>query len=152
MNINSLKKLDYIDVDHCGLKRVDLRNLKQLKELIWNYSKCETMLFKNNKKLENVEIIHNRIKGTLNLSDMSSLWNFYCDHNKITEIYASRKLKEFNNLSCEYNKLKKINLYHTYVERIYAKHNPKLKVAYLQYRGAADFHFDKGVKKHYKED
>ena len=151
MNINSLKKLDYIDVDHCGLKKVDLRNLKQLEELMWNYSKCETMLFKNNKKLEQVEITHNRIKGTLNLSDMSSLWNFYCDHNKIAEIYASKKLKDFNNLSCEYNKLKKINLYHTYVERIYAKHNPRLKVAYLNAWGGVLYHFDKGVKKHYKE-
>ena len=152
MNINSLKKLDYIDVDHCGLKIVDLRNLKKLKYLTWNKSKCETILFKNNKKLENVEIIHNRIKGTLNLSDMSSLWNFYCDHNKIKEIYASKKLKEFNDLSCEYNKLKKINLYHTWVERIYAKHNPTLKVAYLNHWGGALYHFDKGVKKHYKED
>ena len=151
MNINSLKKLHSINVDYCGLKKVDLRNLKQLEKLIWNYSKCETMLFKNNKKLENVEVIHNRIKGTLNLSDMSSLWNFYCDHNKIAEIYASKKLKDFNNLSCEYNKLKKINLYHTYVERIYAKHNPRLKVAYLNAWGGVLYHFDKGVKKHYKE-
>ena len=152
VNLNSLKKLKILYAYHCGLKKADLRNLKQLIYLAWRYSKCETMLFKNNKKLENVEIIHNRIKGTLNLSDMSSLWNFNCDHNKIKEIYASKKLKEFNDLSCQYNKLKKINLYHTYVERIYAKHNPRLKVAYLQYRGGSDFHFDKGVKKYYKED
>ena len=149
-NLNSLKKLEYIHVDYCGLKKVDLRNLKQLKELVWNYSKCETMLFKNNKKLEQVEISYNRIKGTLNLSDMSSLWSFYCDHNKITEIYASKKLKEFNFLFCEYNKLKKINLYHTYVEHIYAEHNPTLKAAYLNAWEGVLYYFDKGVKKHYK--
>ena len=151
VNINSLKKLDYLYAYRCGLKKVDLRNLKQLEDLQWRYGKCEKMLFGNNKKLLWVDISHNKIKGKLNLS-RCQIWNFTCDHNKITEIYADRTLKDMNNLSCEYNKLKKINLYHTYVERIYAKHNPKLKVAYLQYRGGSDFHFDKGVKKHYKED
>ena len=151
VNINSLKKLDYLHAYRCGLKKVDLRNLKQLDFLQWCYGKCEKMLFGNNQNLHWVDISHNKIKGKLDLSKCY-IWNFTCDHNKITEIYADRTLKDMNNLSCEYNKLKKINLYHTYVERIYAKHNPKLKVAYLQYRGGSDFHFDKGVKKHYKED
>ena len=151
MNINYLKKLQYINVEHCGIRVVDLRNLSRLKSLSWNKSNCRTILFANNTKLERVDISRNKLTGALDLSDMKRLWNFYCDHNKITEIYASKKLKEFNDLSCEYNNLKKLNFYNTYVERIYAKHNPTLKEVYLRDDGGADFHFDKGVKKHYKE-
>lgn len=151
VNLNSLRKLKYIDVDNCGLQEVDLRNLNALKDLKWKDSNCRKILFANNKKLEEVDISNNRIKGELDLSDMVHLWNFNCRNNKITGLYAGKQLKEFNNLFCENNRLKKLNFYNTFVERIYAKNNPTLKEVYLRYDGGVDFHFDKGVKKHYKE-
>lgn len=157
---NSIKKIDFKKMPNLRIlsvkrnnkiTKLDLRPLRKLHEFTWQRGKLRKIRFGQKKNLEHMYLQHNRLGGTWKLSKFPRLDEFYCNYNRIKNIYA-RNHEYLDVIECGYNRLRKLDLYNIEPTIIWFKGNPHV-TAYLLHDSSSHnvyYRFDKSAKVHYK--
>lgn len=144
VNLNSLKKLRYLNIQNSGvielkidelenletllcsnneLTSLSINHLNNLRQLICNNNKL-TSLDVSNQNLWNLDCDQNEL-SSLDIKHMTNLEVLYCRENKLTTLDLSGQSTGFRSLDCSYNELSALQIGHlTSLEWLNCRNNP----------------------------
>ena len=158
INLNNLKELTKLELNHNSLKSIDLTGCENLTYLEASYNELEEINISDCVNLQDLEAIYNKLK-TIDLSNNALLVRAHLEYNDLlsTNVSNNTKLKilsvDDNNIS-EINLTNNIELYNLSIEKnnlsnIDLSNNTKLSYLHINDNNLTEIDLSKNVNLEY---